>query len=274
MKLGLLELAHAGVADGTHAAIQSVVDVAHLAEGAGLSRLWFAEHHDGKHVAAMPDLLCTRVATVVSSLRLGVAGVLLRLHAPWAVAERWAMVSHLTPAGLDLGIARGDIDAHRAFALREGVPVSPPSEFEGRVAALLSYLQGDVGPSLQPTPAPGVEVWLHGRQRASAQIAQRFGLPYCHALFLGDPTPIPSMKKAVAIAGVCARTDDEGSEWASRDLGWFRPTVIGGREAWRRELSLLRDGNGVGEVVFVDLCESPVNHLRSIELLAEVAAGL
>jgi alkanesulfonate monooxygenase SsuD/methylene tetrahydromethanopterin reductase-like flavin-dependent oxidoreductase (luciferase family) len=214
------------------------------------------------------------VARSVTSLRLGVAGVLLRVHSPWAVAERWATVSHMTPAGLDLGLARGEVDAQRAHALRDGMPTSSPAEFEGRVAALLSYLQGDVGPSLQPAPAPDVEVWLHGRHHASAEIAQRFGRPYCHARFLGEPTPIPAQANAVAVAGVCARTDAQAHMWASRTLGEFRPTVVGDQQAWKRELVALREREGVPEIVFVDLCDSPPNHSRSIQLFSEVAASV
>ena len=270
MELTLLELGHAGVMDGVGAALQSVHAAAALADEAGLRRIWFPEHHTTSVVAPAPDILCAHVASGVRRIRVGAAGVLLRLHSPWAVAERWALLSQLAPNGLDLGIARGGVDQHRAAALRDGVRASSMDVFEGRVGALVSYLKGTIGPPLPTQPARGLEVWLHGRDHESAGIATRFALRYCHARFLGAPTPTPSLSSAVAVAGVCATSDAEAADWASSGLSAFAPALVADRRRWAEELTRLQAVEGISELVFVDLCRTPVQHLRSIALLAEL----
>jgi hypothetical protein len=116
-----------------------------------------------------------------------------------------------------------------------------------------------------------MELWLHGRGQISAELADRFGLSYCHAHFLGEPNPTPRNSSAIAIAGVCAPTDNIAANWKSTRLPFIRPAFVASQTRWARAIAQIGADEKVDEVVFVDVCASPDHHLQSISSLAEIA---
>jgi alkanesulfonate monooxygenase SsuD/methylene tetrahydromethanopterin reductase-like flavin-dependent oxidoreductase (luciferase family) len=197
--------------------------------------------------------------------------VLLRLHRPFAVAERFALLSRLYPGRVDLGIARGGADPVTEIALLDGhrLDADDESGFASRVARLVAALRGELPPPLVPAPGE-LAVWLLGRSVTSASIATALGLPYCHALFLGEAEPPPRGTAALAVAGVCGRTATAAEKLLSgRPHTFIRPGIVGDPRRCAAALRALADRHGVNEVLFCDLCDEPSAHLESYLLLAD-----
>ena len=73
-------------------ALAQMVEFAQLAEGAGYSRFWLAEHHGMPNiVSSSPEILIARVARETERIRVGAGGIMLPNHAP---ASHRGSVSH------------------------------------------------------------------------------------------------------------------------------------------------------------------------------------
>ena len=74
---------------------------------------------------------------------------------------------------------------------------------------------------------------------------------------------------AVAIAGVCAETTERAQSLARSTSSFILPRVVGDPGTCRSLLEDVAVGIGVSHLIFVDLCSSIHDRLRSYSLLAE-----
>lgn len=77
------------------------------AEGYGFDGIFFSEHHFGSGYSPSPNLLVASLASVTTTLRLGVMGVVLPYYQPWRVIEEMGMLDHLSGGRLEIGTASG-----------------------------------------------------------------------------------------------------------------------------------------------------------------------
>lgn len=206
--LSVLDLAHVAKGATSADALRRTIDIAKRAEAAGYRRFWVAEHHNMPTVASTsPPILIAAMAAETKRIRLGSGGVMLPNHAPFVVAEQFAMLEALHPGRIDLGLGRAPgTDQVTAHALRRDGGREGVEEFPQNVLELLAWFGDDRLPDslsryLAATPVAGEtqpELWLLGSSAYAAQLAGVLGLPYCYAHHFGtlDPTEVLNAYRA------------------------------------------------------------------------------
>jgi natural product biosynthesis luciferase-like monooxygenase protein len=86
-----------------------VLAQARQADEAGFKAIWIPERHFFELGALYPDpsVLAAALATVTRRVRLRAGSVVVPLHHPLTLAERWAMVDNLSGGRVDLSVATG-----------------------------------------------------------------------------------------------------------------------------------------------------------------------
>ncbi|WP_277358181.1 LLM class flavin-dependent oxidoreductase [Arthrobacter vasquezii] len=200
--LSVLDLATVGAGRSSSDALADSTRLAQAADGLGLTRFWVAEHHNMPSVASTsPSVLIAHLAAKTSQIRLGSGGVMLPNHAPFVVAEQFALLEALHPGRIDLGIGRAPgTDQMTAMALRRQTDGLGVEEFPQHVLEVLALLGDnrtpDRGMRLAATPAASSfpDVWLLGSSGYSAQLAGMLGLRYSYAHHFGNEDPAAVMR--------------------------------------------------------------------------------
>lgn len=230
-------------------AIDETLALARATEEFGYQRYWLAEHHGTSGLAGCaPEILITRVAAATSSIRVGSGGVMLSHYSPVKVAETFSLLATMYPNRIDVGLGRapgGDqlTTLGMAYGSQIGVEYYPT-----KILDLRAFLTGTepankaLAPlKIMPMPEVPPEMWLLGSSDESAQIAAKFGLPYCFAHFIHpegaedilqlyrdrfQPSETLSEPRANMCVGVvCAETQERADYLAQS------------RKLWRLQLS-------------------------------------
>lgn len=185
--LSVLDLAIVRTSSSSTEALAETTATAQRADELGYQRFWVAEHHNMATVASTsPPVLMAHLAARTNRIRLGSGGVMLPNHAPYAVAEQFALLEALYPNRIDLGIGRAPgTDGYTASALRRGVRETAEDTFPRDVLDVLGLL-GDqrretgLHERLSATPHATTfpMVALLGSSGYSAQLAGMLGLPF------------------------------------------------------------------------------------------------
>jgi len=154
--LGALDLSPVFAGTKASDAIEMTLKVAPALEGFGYSRYWLAEHHGPMVAHSSPELLVPVIAGLTKRMRVGTAGILLRLYSPFKVAKDFRLLHSVFPDRIDLGIARGTA-REQELLLRDGV--NSQVNFEQKVSDLVSFLRG--------TATADMDVRLQYHQHAS-----------------------------------------------------------------------------------------------------------
>src|SRR5665213_2591736 len=87
----------------------------------GYDDFWVTEHHFHEYGGLIPDPapFLSAVAARTTRIHLGIAIVVLPLHDPLKIAERFAMVDVISNGRLEFGIGRGTPSEYRAFGAPE-----------------------------------------------------------------------------------------------------------------------------------------------------------
>ncbi|MBD8607756.1 LLM class flavin-dependent oxidoreductase [Aeromicrobium sp. CFBP 8757] len=195
MRLSVLDLVPVRSDQTTRDAVASTISLAQVADRAGFTRFWVAEHHNMPAVAATsPPVLIGILGANTDRIRLGSGGVMLPNHAPLAVAEQFALLEAATPGRIDLGIGRAPGSdpvtsmALRGAAGRDDTDVENFPQYLDDVVALMGTEGVRVAVPrqqyvLKATPAAASEprMWLLGSSMYSAHLAAAKGLPYVFA---------------------------------------------------------------------------------------------
>ncbi|MCH8868381.1 MAG: LLM class flavin-dependent oxidoreductase [Chloroflexi bacterium] len=91
-----------------HLVLQETMEQCILADEVGFDYLWFVEHHflTGFSASPCPDLVFAALSQRTKQIRLGLGVVILPYHHPNRVAERVAMLDHLSKGRVDFGTGR------------------------------------------------------------------------------------------------------------------------------------------------------------------------
>ncbi len=192
--LSVLDLVPVRSDQSTGDALAASRRLAQVADEVGFTRYWVAEHHNMPGVAATnPPVLIAMLAAATSRIRLGSGGVMLPNHAPYVVAEQFALLEAAHPGRIDLGIGRAPgTDPLTRYVLRGGAsdedPVARFPEYVDEIGLLLEPdgVEATLGTRRHPlraTPAARTvpDIWLLGSSDYSARLAAERGLPYVFA---------------------------------------------------------------------------------------------
>jgi luciferase family oxidoreductase group 1 len=192
--LSVLDLVPVRSDQSTGDALAASRRLAQVADELGFRRYWVAEHHNMPGVAATnPPVLIAMLAAATTRIRLGSGGVMLPNHAPYVVAEQFALLEAAHPGRIDLGIGRAPgTDPLTRYVLRGGAsdedPVARFPEYVDEIGLLLAPdgVEAALGSRRHPlraTPAARTvpDVWLLGSSDYSARLAAERGLPYVFA---------------------------------------------------------------------------------------------
>ncbi|QMU96328.1 LLM class flavin-dependent oxidoreductase [Microbacterium esteraromaticum] len=175
-------------------AVASSMALAQHADALGLTRYWFAEHHNMPSVASTaPPVLIAAAAARTQRIRVGSGGVMLPNHAPLIVAEQFAALEALAPGRIDLGIGRAPgSDPVITHLLRQSGTTGDVERFPSHVQDIAAMVQpdgatvrftsgGEYGVKATPVASGSPAIWLLGSSDYSAQLAAAHGLPYVFA---------------------------------------------------------------------------------------------
>ncbi|MSO94919.1 MAG: LLM class flavin-dependent oxidoreductase [Thermoleophilia bacterium] len=95
--------------------INETIEHAVALEELGYDCVWFAEHHFGEYGRPCPEMMAATVAARTSRIDIGIGVIVLPWHHPIDVAERVALLDHLSNGRVRFGVGRG----------------MQPAEFEG-----------------------------------------------------------------------------------------------------------------------------------------------
>jgi luciferase family oxidoreductase group 1 len=223
--LSILDLAVVGKDETVGESFAGSVALAQLAEQAGYSRVWYAEHHNISSIASSATaVLIAHIATQTSTIRLGAGGIMLPNHSPLMIAEQFGTLASLHPGRIDLGLGRAPgSDQRTTIALRRD-PASA-ERFPQDVIELRELL-GDVSPipGVRAIPGEGTHVPLYilGSSLFGAQLAAALGLPYAFAshfapralheairLYREQFTPSDQLDRPYVMAGVTVIAADD-----------------------------------------------------------------
>ena len=197
--LSILDLASLRAGHTSSDALGDTIWLAQQADRAGFGRFWVAEHHNTQSVVSTnPPVLIAALGAATERIKVGSGGVMLPNHAPYVVAEQFALLEALHPGRIDLGIGRAPgTDQMTAQALRRTVDGLSVEEFPHHVLQVLHWLGDErldepMVQRLAATPAPTSfpEVWLLGSSGYSAQLAGMLGIRYCYAHHFGGMDPV------------------------------------------------------------------------------------
>jgi len=194
LQLSVLDLVPVRTGQSSAQAVASSLELARVADRAGYTRYWFAEHHNMPAVASTtPPVLVAAAASRTDRIRVGSGGVMLPNHAPLVVAEQFAALEALAPGRIDLGIGRAPgSDPVITQLLRMSGTTSDVDRFPDHIRDIAA-LVSDTGATLQftsggtydvratPSAETTPEVWLLGSSDYSAQLAAALALPYVFA---------------------------------------------------------------------------------------------
>src|SRR5947209_16350919 len=88
-------------------AIWDTIDLSKDLDALGYSRFWIAEHHGSGVAHSCPEILIPVIAGITHRIRVGSAGILLRLYNPLKIAKTFRLLHAIYPRRIDLAIARG-----------------------------------------------------------------------------------------------------------------------------------------------------------------------
>ena len=111
MKFGLLFETQRPYKDNQvdeHLLYKETLEQCVLADEIGLDSVWFVEHHflTGFSASPCPEVIFGALSRLTKRIRLGFGVVILPYHHPVRVAERVAMVDHLSNGRVDFGTGR------------------------------------------------------------------------------------------------------------------------------------------------------------------------
>jgi luciferase family oxidoreductase group 1 len=282
MKVSVLDLVPVIEGSTIGQALNDAAVLAQIAEQAGYTRYWVAEHHGMEGIAgAATSVVLSHIGAATRSIRIGAGGIMLPNHNPLVIAEQFGTLDALYPGRIDLGLGRAPgADQRIVQALRKDVNRAA-EHFPQDVVELRALFAGDPRLSLQATPGKGaaVEMWILGSSLFGAQLAAMLGLPYAFAshfapdhldgafkLYREQFKPSEMLAAPYAVAAInvfVAETDEQAVyECSSMDQafvalrsgtpGRLKPPVEGYRENLppqsRAMLEHMRQASAIGSV--------------------------
>ena len=235
-----------------HLVLTETMEQCILADEVGFDQLWFVEHHflTGFSASPCPDLVYAALSQRTTQIRLGLGVVILPYHHPARVAERVAMLDHLSDGRVDFGTGRSaayeltgmGIDPRDSREMwDESLTMIPriwDSDFFSWEGRFWSMPERQVLP--KPYQKPHPPIWVAALQPATYDIAAEKGIgvlalgasapttqePYVRSYKekVRDANPVGGFVNdqwASATLGICLEDNKEARELAAESLKTF-----------------------------------------------------
>jgi luciferase family oxidoreductase group 1 len=227
----ILDLAVVSQGKSFRQTFEDSVAVAKLAESAGYTRYWLAEHHNMDAIgSSATSILIGKIAEETQHIRVGSGGIMLPNHSPLIIAEQFGTLGTLYENRIDLGLGRAPgTDQATASAIRSDF-YEAAMQFPAEVQKIQDYFSVDnMHQSVRANVAEGVNVPLYilGSSTTSAYLAAEKGLPYAFAshfssaqlldalkIYKTQFQPSATLDKPYTLAGISiiiADTDEEAA---------------------------------------------------------------
>src|SRR5256712_1097139 len=171
-----------------HAVIRETLEQCVLADRMGFDTIWFVEHHflTSFSMSPCPEVIFGALSQLTKRVRLGFGVVILPYHHPVRVAERVAMVDHMSGGRVEFGTGRSapyeqmgmGIDPRNTRAMwEESLRMIPriwedgPFSWEGQ---FWNVPPRDVRP--KPYQKPHPRIWVAALQPATYELAAETGI--------------------------------------------------------------------------------------------------
>lgn len=289
MRVGLFDFGWVTPGRPPAEALFETAELAVQADGLGYSRYWLAEHHEPEVSHASPEMLLPVLAGMTDRIRVGAAGILLRLQNPLKVAKNFRVLEGLFRKRIDLGLAAGTAPAKTEQALLAGLPHE--DDYLARVASVLRHLRDDGDVPLTPLGAGSPEVWILGAGGAASACAAgehgvSYGMSLFHSTSRDDPAVIrryldrfrpskdlTSPRWNVTVGGFCRERESEARRLVDAHSSAFVvPRVAGTPAQCVEQLAAIAERYDADEVIWLELSRDAEARRRSHALLAEAAA--
>jgi len=182
-----------------HAVVEETLAQCVLADEVGFDTVWFVEHHFLTTFSGSPcpEVMFGALSRMTKRIRLGFGVVILPYHHPVRVAERVAMVDHLSGGRVEFGTGRSapyeligmGIDPRETRAMwEESLRMIPKIWEDGLFSAEGRYWKvppREVRP--KPYQKPHPPIWVAAQQPATYQLAAELGIGVM-ALSVAAPT--------------------------------------------------------------------------------------
>ena len=260
-----------------HLVLTETMEQCILADQVGFDYLWFVEHHflTGFSASPCPELVYAALSQRTKQIRLGLGVVILPYHHPARVAERVAMLDHLSEGRVDFGTGRSaayeltgmGIDPRNTREMWDEsltmVPKIWDSDFFSWEGRFWSMPERQVLP--KPYQKPHPPIWVAALQPTTYDIAAEKGIgvlalgcsapatlePYVRSYKekVRDANPVGGFVNdqwASASLGICLEDNKEARELGAQSIKTFfgpdRPYTQHQKDVYRR---LLEQWGGV-----------------------------
>src|SRR6267142_2320953 len=171
-----------------HAVIEETLQQCILSDEGGFDAVWFVEHHflTSFSMSPCPEVLSGALSRLTKRIRLGFGVVILPYHHPVRVAERVAMVDHMSGGRVEFGTGRSapyeqigmGIDPRNTRAMwEESLRMIPRIWDDGLFShegQFWTVPPRDVRPKPYQKPPP--PIWVAALQPATYQLAAELGI--------------------------------------------------------------------------------------------------
>ena len=235
-----------------HAVIEETIQQCVLADQVGFDTLWFVEHHflTSFSMSPCPEVLFGALSRLTKRIRLGFGVVILPYHHPVRVAERVAMVDHMSGGRVEFGTGRSapyeqtgmGLDPRNTRAMWEESLRMIPKIWEDGLFSWEGQFWNVPPREVRPKPyqKPHPAIWVAALQPTTYQLAAELGIGVM-ALSVASPSflapHIKAYKERVrqaspvgkfindqwlsATMAVCGSDDKAARELAAKSLRTF-----------------------------------------------------
>ena len=232
-----------------HAVIEDTLQQCILADEVGFDGVWFVEHHflTSFSMSPCPEVIFGALSRLTKRIRLGFGVVILPYHHPVRVAERVAMVDHMSGGRVEFGTGRSapyeqtgmGIDPRETRAMwEESLRMIPRIWEDGLFSWHGKYWSvppRDVRP--KPLQKPHPRIWVAALQPATYQLAAELGIGVM-ALSVASPSylapHIETYKERVRHATPVGKVIND--QWLSATMGFCDHDAKSARELAARSL--------------------------------------
>ena len=262
-----------------HAVIEETIEQCILADQMGFDAVWFVEHHflTTFSMSPCPEVILTAIAAQTKRIRLGFGVVILPYHHPVRVAERIAMLDHISNGRVEFGTGRSapyeqtgmGIDPQLTRDMWEESLTMIPKIWESDMFTWDGRFWNVPPREVLPKPyqKPHPPIWVAALQPATYALAAQKGIGVM-SLGVNAPSVLEEHIKAYRVAikeadpvggfvnnrwltscfGYCGEDDHEAKELCARSLKTFfgpgRPYVQDQKDVYSH---LLEQWGGIPE---------------------------
>jgi luciferase family oxidoreductase group 1 len=298
MELGVLDWCTIETGRSVAYPLASSIELARRLETAGYSRYWLSEHHEKNAAHSCPEVLLGVLAGATKTIRVGTAGVLIRHHNCYRIAETFEALHSLFEGRVECGLSC----SNSPTAAHMGLEETSDEQIDGKIKRICALLRE--GARLKGNVArPPLPTWIVGGA-ASMRRAAENGASYALDMLFQEV----SLSKArdlvseyystfqsgngslrpecvIAVAGVCGDTDDESEQAITAYLrrganSRVKPLMRGEKRRCADWLVDLASDIGVGGAVVLELSQgfyarlqSYVNLIQAVSDVSRAAAS-